>query len=167
MNRYMGQSRCKSNRYMGQSRWTITMEIMMEKVFSLHPQLYKDCIALADLPLCKVLLCNDKAYPWFILVPRVSDVKDIYQLNRRDQQAFLQESSFLSELLMTEFSGDKLNVAALGNLVPQLHIHHIVRFENDFCWPKPVWGQQGLTPYSAAQIEGIKKRIQPKLALFT
>ncbi len=139
----------------------------MEKVFSLHPQLYKDCIELADLPLCKVLLCNDKAYPWFILVPRVSYAKDIYQLHEWDQQELLKESSFLSELLMTEFKGDKLNVAALGNVVPQLHIHHVVRFKNDFCWPKPVWGQQVLTPYSADEIESIKKSIQPKIALFT
>ncbi|MFQ3288236.1 MAG: diadenosine tetraphosphate (Ap4A) HIT family hydrolase [Alteromonadaceae bacterium] len=139
----------------------------MENIFSLHPQLSKDCIVLTDLPLCKVLLCNDKAYPWFILVPRIADVTEIYQLEWQDQQQFLNESSLLSELLMAEFNGDKLNVAALGNVVPQLHIHHIVRFKDDFCWPKPIWGQHPLTPYSIDEIESIKKRIQPKISLFT
>jgi len=139
----------------------------MENLFSLHPQLAADCIVITDLPLCRVLLCNDNAYPWFILVPRIDDVTELYQLEWQDQQQFLNESSLLSELLMDEFNGDKLNIAALGNVVSQLHIHHIVRFVNDCCWPKPVWGKQELTPYSANEIEGIKQRIQPKLALFT
>ena len=135
----------------------------MNKDFSLHPQLANDCIEISELPLCKLLLCNDKAYPWFILVPRLIDVTDIYQLEWQDQQQFLNESSLLSELLMNEFDGDKMNVAALGNVVPQLHIHHVVRFKNDACWPKPIWGQQPLTPYSEKEIETIKQRIQPKL----
>lgn len=135
----------------------------MIKKFSLHPQLANDCIVIADLPLCRVLLCNDKAYPWFILVPRVSDITDIYQLEWQDQQQFLNESSLLSELLMGEFGGDKMNIAALGNVVPQLHIHHVVRFKDDSCWPKPIWGQQPLTAYSVDEIENIKQRIQPKL----
>jgi len=135
----------------------------MNDEFNLHPQLVKDCIVIADLPLCRVLLCNDSAYPWFILVPRIADVSDIYQLEWQHQQQFLNESSLLSEILMNEFHGDKMNVAALGNVVPQLHIHHVVRFKNDSCWPKPIWGQQPLNPYSAKKIENIKSRIQLKL----
>ena len=70
----------------------------------------------------------------------------------------------LSELLMQEFNGDKMNVAALGNVVSQLHLHHIVRYENDACWPKPIWGQQALTPYTEEELEAIKARIIPKLS---
>jgi len=136
----------------------------MNENFNLHPQLAKDCIEIIDFPLCKVLLCNDKAYPWFILVPRVDDITDIYQLEWPDQQQFLNESSLLSEILMSEFNGDKMNVAALGNVVPQLHIHHVVRFTSDACWPKPIWGQQALTAYTDEEIEVIKHKIQPKLS---
>jgi diadenosine tetraphosphate (Ap4A) HIT family hydrolase len=132
--------------------------------FTLHPQLAHDCIELVDLPLCKLLLCNDSAYPWFILVPRINDLKDIYQLDWQDQQQFLNESSMLSELLMQEFNGEKMNVAALGNVVEQLHIHHVVRFTNDACWPKPIWGQQALTPYKEDEIVEIKTRLLPKLS---
>ena len=139
----------------------------MNNKFSLHSQLASDCIEIADLPLCKVLLCNDKTYPWFILVPRVDNVSELYQLEWQDQQQFLNESSLLSELLMAEFNGDKMNIAALGNVVSQLHIHHVVRFKSDACWPKPIWGQQPLTPYSIEEIEIIKLQIQSKLLAIT
>ena len=135
----------------------------MSNEFILHPQLAKDCIEIAELPLCNILLCNDKAYPWFLLVPRIAHATDLYQLQWQEQQQILNESSLLSELIMEEFKGDKLNVAALGNMVPQLHIHHIVRFKTDISWPKPIWGQQALTPYTDQEIESIKQRIIPKL----
>lgn len=136
----------------------------MNKVFTLHPQLSNDCIVLVDLPLSRLLLCNDSSFPWFILVPRLSDVQDIYQLGWQDQQQLLNESSLLSELLIHEFSGDKMNVAALGNVVPQLHVHHIVRFKDDPCWPKPIWGQLPLKPYKEAELATIQQRLIPKLA---
>ncbi|WP_440874346.1 HIT domain-containing protein [Thalassotalea sp. PLHSN55] len=139
----------------------------MSEQFKLAEQLENDCYVLADLPLCQLLLCNDSAYPWFILVPRVTDVQDIYQLDWQDQQQFLNESSMLSELLMQEFAGDKMNVAALGNVVPQLHVHHVVRFKTDVSWPKPIWGQQALTPYTVEQVEVIKSRLLPKLSAIT
>ena len=136
----------------------------MSENFLLHPQLTNDSYVIADLPLSRLLLCNDSAFPWFILVPRVEDIQDIYQLDWQQQQQLLNESSLLSELLMQVFKGDKMNVAALGNVVPQLHLHHIVRFENDVCWPKPIWGQQALTPYTEQALESIKNRIIPKLS---
>jgi diadenosine tetraphosphate (Ap4A) HIT family hydrolase len=136
----------------------------MNKVFTLHPQLSNDCIVLVDLPLSRLLLCNDSTFPWFILVPRLSDVQDIYQLGWQDQQQLLNESSLLSELLILEFNGDKMNVAALGNVVPQLHVHHIVRFKDDPCWPKPIWGQLPLKPYKEAELATIQQRLIPKLA---
>ncbi len=133
--------------------------------FSLHPQLTTDGIELADLPLCKLLLCNDSAYPWFILVPKVADISEIYQLDWQQQQQLLNESSLLSELLMQTFNGDKMNVAALGNVVEQLHVHHVVRFKSDAQWPKPIWGQQPLTPYSEAELATLKDKLLPQLAV--
>jgi len=136
----------------------------MREQFQLHRQLANDCFVITDLPLCQLLLCNDSAFPWFILVPKVVGVEDIYQLDWQQQQQLLNESSMLSEVLMQEFNGDKMNVAALGNVVPQLHLHHVVRYKNDPCWPKPIWGQQALTPYSDEALAAIKNRILPKLA---
>jgi diadenosine tetraphosphate (Ap4A) HIT family hydrolase len=136
----------------------------MSAEFQLHPQLTTDCFVMADFPLSQLLLCNDSAYPWFILVPKVDGVQDIYQLDWQQQQQLLNESSLLSEVLMQEFKGDKMNVAALGNVVPQLHLHHVVRYKNDPCWPKPIWGQQALTPYTDEALAEIKSRILPKLS---
>ncbi len=133
--------------------------------FSLHSQLAKDCFELAELPLCKLLLCNDSAYPWFILVPKVNDITDIYQLDWQQQQQLLNESSLLSELLMQVFSGDKMNVAALGNVVEQLHVHHIVRYKKDASWPKPIWGQQPLTPYTDEELAELKAKLLPQLSI--
>ena len=133
--------------------------------FSLHPQLATDGIELADFPLCKLLLCNDSAYPWFILVPKVADINEVFQLEWQQQQQLLNESSLLSELLMQVFAGDKMNVAALGNVVEQLHVHHVVRFKDDAQWPKPIWGQQPLTPYSDEEIVALKERLLPQLAV--
>ena len=138
---------------------------MSETTFKLHPQLATDGIELADFPLCKLLLCNDSAYPWFILVPKVADISEIYQLDWQQQQQLLNESSLLSELLMQVFTGYKMNVAALGNVVEQLHVHHVVRFKDDAQWPKPIWGQQALTPYSDEEIATLKAKLLPQLAV--
>jgi diadenosine tetraphosphate (Ap4A) HIT family hydrolase len=135
------------------------------ETFTLHPQLAKDCFELAEFPLCKLLLCNDSAYPWFILVPKVDDITDIYQLDWQQQQQLLNESSLLSELVMQVFIGYKMNVAALGNVVEQLHVHHVVRFKNDASWPKPIWGQQPLTPYTEIELDELKAKVLPKLAI--
>ncbi len=145
-------------------------EIMPEEIstaeqFSLHPQLTNDCFELAEFPLCKLLLCNDSAYPWFILVPKVNDITDIYQLDWQQQQQILNESSLLSELLMQVFDGDKMYVAALGNVVEQLHVHHVVRYKVDTSWPKPIWGQQPLTPYSDSELHSLKEKLLPNLSV--
>ena len=128
-------------------------------MFELHPQLSADTIVIGDLPLCRLLLVNDSQYPWLILVPRRADIKESYQLDEPDRQQLMIESNTLSKLLMDHFNGDKLNVAALGNLVPQLHIHHIVRFVNDPAWPKPIWG---VLP-SQAYEEGIQSALVSEL----
>lgn len=124
--------------------------------FSLAPELQRDCIELADWPLCKLLLMNDSQYPWFILVPREAGLKEIIDLSETQQVTLLRESAKLSKLLQQVFNPDKLNVAALGNMVPQLHIHHIARFKTDAAWPAPVWGKLPAVPYSDEQITSLK-----------
>ena len=131
----------------------------MSKSFKLNPQLQQDCYVISELPLSTLLLCNDKNYPWFILVPRVADIGEIYEMDADAQLQFMHESTQLSRILMDEFQGDKLNIAALGNVVPQLHVHHIVRYRSDECWPKPVWGQKEAIFYQEAEVELIKQKI--------
>ena len=134
-----------------------------EHMFQLDARLANDTILLASWPLCDVLLMNDTQYPWCILVPRLPGLTEIYQLSSDQRQQLDCESVFLSKTLMSVFEGDKLNIAALGNVVSQLHIHHVVRYKDDPCWPKPIWGQQALMPYSLDEIAVIKNRILPKL----
>jgi len=109
--------------------------------------------------LCWLLLMRDANYPWFILVPDREDLSEIYQLTEPDLQLFIQESVLLSRVLMEVFTGDKLNVAALGNVVPQLHIHHIVRFRHDPAWPAPVWGKLPARAYSASELQSVVARV--------
>ena len=135
----------------------------MSDNFTLHSDLQRDGIEIANFPLCKLLLCNDSNYPWFIMVPRRVEVKDIYQLDWQDQQQFLNESSAVSEILMQCFDGEKMNVAALGNMTPQLHIHHVVRFKTDPSWPKPIWGQLPLIPYTDIELAQLKEKLIPML----
>lgn len=132
--------------------------------FELHPRLLADTQALAELPLSRLLLMNDARYPWCILVPRRQGLREIYQLDPSDQQQLLKESSQLGRALMEAFGGDKLNVAALGNLVPQLHLHHVVRFESDDAWPAPVWGQHPAVPLSDPQRDQRISALKPHLA---
>lgn len=122
-------------------------------MFELHPQLVQDTLVVGDFPLCRLLLCNDSNYPWFIMVPRRAGIREIYELEDRDQRQLLKESSQLSEVLVKAFQADKLNIAALGNMVPQLHIHHIVRYKTDPAWPKPVWGLFPATPYTVRALQ--------------
>lgn len=124
--------------------------------FSLASELARDCIEVADWPLCKVLLMNDSQYPWFILVPRKAGLKESIDLDDAEQLLLMKESAKLSLLLKKVFNPDKLNVAALGNMVPQLHIHHIARFKTDVAWPAPVWGKFPSIPYTNEQVEQLK-----------
>lgn len=131
--------------------------------FELHPRLAADCHVLCDLPLCRLLLMNDAQYPWCILVPRRADAREIHELADADQQQLLRESVQLGRALMQAFGGRKLNVAALGNMVPQLHVHHIVRFEHDPAWPAPVWGKLPPQAYDEAQRRTFVERLSPHL----
>lgn len=115
---------------------------MSEAGFALHPRLAADAAPVADLALCRVLLMDDARWPWLILVPRRAGVRELVDLSPADQQALTGEIARASRTLQTLFSPDKLNVAALGNVVEQLHIHVIARFRDDPAWPDPVWGFQ-------------------------
>ena len=125
----------------------------------IHSRLAADCILLGRFPLCHLLLIDDSNYPWFILVPDRDGIREIYQLEEDDRSRLLRESCALGEFLMRSFAGDKLNLAALGNQVPQLHLHHIVRYESDPAWPAPVWGRYPPVAYSANAVTDIRVRI--------
>lgn len=125
----------------------------------LHPQLAADCLVLGRFELCHVLLMKDANYPWFILVPDREDISEIFQLSEIDRQRLMLESSVFGELLYREFEADKLNIAALGNVVPQLHIHHVVRYQSDAAWPAPVWGKVPAQTYSPEQLTEVSERI--------
>jgi len=123
-----------------------------DAMFELHTRLKADCIHIGNLPLCQLLLMNDANYPWFILVPQRDDIREIFELSEDDQKQLLWESSHLSKVITAHFKADKINVAALGNMVPQLHVHHIVRFTDDPAWPAPVWGHADARPYTKKQL---------------
>lgn len=128
-------------------------------MFLLHPRLESDSIFLGDLPLSRLLLMNDSRYPWCILVPRREDLSEVYQLGEAEQRQLWSESATLGKGMMEAFGGDKLNLAALGNLVPQLHLHHIVRYRDDMAWPGPVWGVGTPNAYSEAQLAEVRQRL--------
>lgn len=109
-------------------------------MFELHTRLQADTQLLGDLPLCRVLLAKDSQYPWLILVPRVDNLREIHHLVPAQQQQLMQESCAVATLMEQALSPDKINIGALGNLVPQLHLHHVARFTTDKAWPGPIWG---------------------------
>ncbi|WP_205424886.1 HIT family protein [Marinobacter sp. BW6] len=133
-------------------------------IFSLHDRLQADTVGLGSTSLCEIRLMNDSTWPWVLLVPAVAGIREVYQLSADQQHQLVRESSVLSEAMMGAFGGDKMNVAALGNMVPQLHLHHIVRFEGDPAWPGPVWGKQAPVPYSEEELQQVRQRLAPVLA---
>jgi len=133
-------------------------------MFSLHPQLDSDTITIGDLALSRVLLMDIVELPWIILVPRRDDISEWHNLGPKDQVKLHQESMAVSSALMCMFEGDKLNIGALGNLVPQLHVHHIVRYQHDSVWPKPVWGNIQIKQYSSTQKIEMIAKLQTKFS---
>lgn len=114
----------------------------------LHPQLAEDTHPLAHWSLCDVRLMDDAHHPWLILVPRVQDAVEIIDLGPQQQVMLMHEIDRASRALRATMKPDKLNVAALGNVVPQLHVHLIARYRNDIAWPRPVWGTATAQPYT-------------------
>ncbi|MCE0494564.1 HIT domain-containing protein [Vibrio salinus] len=108
--------------------------------FQLHPRLKADTTIIGEFPLSLILLHKDSAVPWIILVPKKENLVEFHHLKMEEQQQFLLESQCISDFLEQALHADKINLGALGNLVPQLHYHHIARYKNDEAWPGPVWG---------------------------
>lgn len=129
-------------------------------MFVLDSRLQQDTVWLGDYPLCSLLLMNDAQYPWFILVPRREDVSELFQLDAADQLQLWRETNGLAEVLKDCFAADKMNVATLGNVVSQLHMHVIVRRREDVAWPAPVWGRHPAQAYTAEQLAALKARLR-------
>ena len=132
---------------------------------ALHPQLENDCLILGKLELCHVLLMRDANYPWCILVPDREDITEIHHLSETEQLQLTRESVRLSQVLESIFSPDKLNIASLGNVVPQCHVHHVVRYHTDVAWPAPVWGRVPAREYSAEALAEVAGAIKQALSL--
>jgi diadenosine tetraphosphate (Ap4A) HIT family hydrolase len=132
--------------------------------FILHSKLAADTLKVLTLEASQLLLMNDARYPWLILVPQVSDMRDLHNLSALQYQAVTQEIVQVSEVLESVTQAHKMNVGALGNMVPQLHIHIIARQTNDAVWPAPVWGVGEAQPYSQDAAKTLVQQIASKLS---
>ena len=132
-------------------------------MFVLDQRLLNDTLPVGDFQLCRLLLSNDSQYPWFILVPRRADISEVFQLSENDQVQLWKETTLLAKTLDQLFDADKMNVAALGNVVSQLHMHVIVRHKGDPAWPAPVWGKHPAVPYAQGQAAEVIARLKTVL----
>ncbi len=139
-------------------------ELDVKQQFELDSQLAADTVVLGKFPLSLVLLCRDSNYPWCILVPRRKGIREIHHLAAEDRIQLSNESCHLSEVMADLFVPDKMNVAALGNMVSQLHLHHVARFKTDIAWPKPIWGVAETKTYEQAELEERISRLRSALA---
>ena len=128
--------------------------------FILDPRLAAESIALGDLELCHLLLFDDRRFPWLILVPRRPDLIEIHDLAAKDRALLMEEIAAATTAIKAATHCDKVNVAALGNQVRQLHVHVIARFTNDDAWPNPVWGRGARVPYEEAARESLIKKLR-------
>jgi diadenosine tetraphosphate (Ap4A) HIT family hydrolase len=132
-------------------------------MFVLDHRLEQDTVDCGAFELCRLLLMNDSRYPWFILVPRYPEITEIHHLPDDCRDRLWRESARLSAWMERSFSFDKLNVGALGNVVSQLHVHHVGRTVDDPAWPGPVWGHSPARPYEAAALEEIRALVDESL----
>ena len=133
----------------------MSVPFLVRKVtmFDLDERLGADTVEVIDLPLCKLLLMKDANYPWLILVPRRSNISEVFELSLEDQIQLMREASYVAQRLKDYTYAAKINVATLGNIVKQLHIHVVARFEEDLAWPGPVWGKGPAKAYSESELE--------------
>jgi len=127
--------------------------------FELHAQLARDCLPVDDWPLCRVLLMNDRRFPWLILVPRRVAIGQIHELSAADQQTLMAEINDASERLLAATGLARVNVAALGNMVAQLHVHIIARHDRDAAWPGPVWGHGHAEAYEPPAAQALIEKL--------
>ena len=131
--------------------------------FALDPRLAGDTHHLASLPLCELLLMDNALLPWLILVPRVS-VTELYQLSAEQRRQLDDETTAVAAFVAGAFAIDKLNVAAIGNVVAQLHVHVVGRRRDDYAWPGVVWGRSERTPYEPDTVAELRSRTATVLA---
>jgi diadenosine tetraphosphate (Ap4A) HIT family hydrolase len=131
--------------------------------WSLHPQLKQDTETVGDLTLSRLLISNDANYPWLLLVPRRPGASEIIDLDAADQRQLMTEIAMVSQALKAVTACDKLNVAAIGNMVPQLHVHVVARRRDDASWPKPVWGAAPARPWDAGARERLVAAVRSKI----
>ena len=134
--------------------------------FKLDARLEADTYWMGDLHLSRVLLMNDRRYPWIILVPMLEGLKELTDLSEEQSVTLLQESRAVSQWLIKQ-GGDKLNVGALGNVVSQLHLHHVMRKVDDPAWPGPVWGRSPAEPYAEDKVNALQHSLKATLKLDT
>jgi diadenosine tetraphosphate (Ap4A) HIT family hydrolase len=139
------------------------MDSGLTRDWSLHPQLAHDTVPVGDLPLARALLTNHANYPWLILVPRLPGLVELIDLEENAQVQLLGEVAATARVLKRITQCDKLNIAALGNQVPQLHVHVIARRHTDPAWPKPVWGIKPAVPYEKAQQRAFLESLRESL----
>jgi diadenosine tetraphosphate (Ap4A) HIT family hydrolase len=133
--------------------------------FSLHPNLLKK-IFLVDLPLCQVLLEDESNYPWLLLVPKKPNISRIMDLSSSDQIELIKEMDFVQKIMWEEFLPTQLNVAAIGNKTPQLHVHVIARFKDDPAWPQTVWDHPARLKYDEKLKSSRTERLKFLLSSF-
>jgi diadenosine tetraphosphate (Ap4A) HIT family hydrolase len=139
--------------------------LVAEDRWELHPQLVADTAAVGDLPLCRVLLMDDANYSWLILVPRRPDVVEVLDLSASERAVLMEEVAQAADALRAITACDKLNIAALGNVVSQLHVHVIARFRSDLAWPRPVWGVAPARRHTPAELAGVLASLREALPL--
>jgi diadenosine tetraphosphate (Ap4A) HIT family hydrolase len=133
--------------------------------FTLHPKLEEDTLTVGDMALCRVLLMDNATFPWIVLVPRCENARELFDLEQADYATTMEEIRFAAKGFSILTSAHKMNIAALGNKVPQLHIHIIARFEGDAAWPHAVWSYEGVSmtymPQDGAeQMDKIRRALQ-------
>jgi len=143
----------------------ILANLPMPEPWSLHPQLARDTIAIGDLALSRVLVVNDANWPWLLLVPRREGAVEIIDLDEVEQAQLMTEVSRVARALKEVTKCDKLNIAALGNLVPQLHVHVIARRTSDAAWPRPVWGVMPPLAHDAEEVQNFINALRRKIWL--
>jgi diadenosine tetraphosphate (Ap4A) HIT family hydrolase len=134
-----------------------------DKIFVLDSRLEKDCVVLGKINGCNLLLLNNSLVTWFVLVPEVEET-ELYELDKETQLNLLETVNNISKFIKSEFKIDKLNIATIGNIVSQLHIHIIGRTKSDFCWPGVVWGADAKKSYSEKEIKEIVTKLSEKIS---
>lgn len=131
--------------------------------FEPDARLVADTYPITELPLCQLRLMDDARFPWLVLVPRRHEVSEVFELDERAQRQLWREATAVGRALLQALEGDKLNIASLGNVVAQLHVHAVVRRREDAAWPAPVWGHGRAEPYDLDALADMRARILAEL----